>query len=519
MSDNFTNNQKTEDKFETLLNNANAARVISSAVEGTLGPKGLDIMMVDKFGDVVITNDGVTILKLMEVNHPAAHMIINAAKAQQSEIGDGTTTTTIMAGALVAEGCQQVLKGVPVTKVIAGINHGISKAIDLVESNAILLNENDIDLLYSVALIAGRGHEELARLIVDGAIAIGLNCLLEPEYKFSDAVLAREFANNEVIKGVILNKEPVNKEMPTTLNDLKILVIDDNLAPEELEAEAIRTEAGFNYYLQAKKRYQDNLIKIKELGVNVVIVDRAIDDIAEEFFTQAGIFALHRVSSREIERLCKYTGARKVKRSSLNRPMETINTYLGYAKAIKVDEKLEHTIIYGGQAENWVTVMIGAATEEVVDEKERMAKDAAAALQAAWRGGIVPGGGAIEIWTSTQLEDLAKDLEGMTSYGVNCVKEAIARPFACIVDNAGFNPLEKLGDLIAKQRRENSSAIGLDSETGQFLNMVECGIVDPVPVKVHAIKAAGEVATAILRINTIIRMKSHDNVSNNLDMF
>lgn len=518
MSENPLTNQKTEDKFETLLNNANAARVISQAVEGTLGPKGLDIMMVDRFGDVVITNDGVTILNLMEVNHPAARMIINAAKAQQSEVGDGTTTTTIMAGALVAEGCQQVLKGVPVTRVIEGINRGIDKAVELVENHSRKLSEDDYELLFNVASIAGRGHSDLARLIVDGAMAIGTDHLLDPDYRFADAVIAREFANNEVIKGVILNKEPVNKEMLTELIDVKILVIDDKLAPEELEQEAIRTETGFQYYLQAKERYQDNLLKIKDLGVNVVIVDRAIDDIAEEFFTQAGIIALHRVSSREIDRLCKYTGAKKVKRNSLNRSPDIIKSYLGFAQKIKVDEKLEHTIIYGGQADNWVTVMIGAATEEVVDERERMAKDAASALQAALRGGIVPGGGAIEIWVSNQLEDLAKDLDGMTSFGVNCVKEAILRPFACMIDNAGFNPLEKLGDVVAMQRKKDSSFIGVDCETGKLLNVVDHGIVDAAPVKIHAIKAAGEVAAAILRINTIIRMKSNDNHTNDFNM-
>lgn len=517
MSENPLTNQKTEDKFETLLNNANAARVISQAVEGTLGPKGLDIMMVDRFGDVVITNDGVTILNLMEVNHPAARMIINAAKAQQSEVGDGTTTTTIMAGALVAEGCQQVLKGVPVTRVIDGINQGVNKAIELVESNSRRLNDNDYEILFNVASIAGRGHNDLARLIVDGAMAIGINRLLDPDYKFADAVLAREFANNEVIKGIVINKEPINKEMVTELEDVKILVIDDKLAPEEFEQEAIRTEAGFKYYLQAKERYQDNLLKIKDLGVNVVIVDRAIDDIAEEFFTQEGIIALHRVSTREIDRLCKYTGAKKIKRNSLNRSPEIIKSYLGLAQKIKVDEKLEHTIIYGGQVDNWVTVMIGAATEEIVDEKERMAKDAASALQAALRGGIVPGGGAIEIWLSTQLEDLAKDLDGMTSFGVSCVKEAIIRPFACMIENAGFNPLEKLGDVVAMQRKEGSF-IGVDCETGKLLNVVDYGIIDAAPVKIHAIKAAGEVAVAILRINTIIRMKSEDNHTHNFDM-
>ncbi|HZK43844.1 MAG TPA: TCP-1/cpn60 chaperonin family protein [Syntrophomonadaceae bacterium] len=518
MSENLlANSQTTDDKFETLLNNANAARVISQAVEGTLGPKGLDIMMVDKFGDVVITNDGVTIMKLMEVNHPAARMIINAAKAQQSEIGDGTTTTTIIAGALVAEGCQQVMKGVPVTRVIDGINRGINRAIELVDNNVQELDENDYELLYNVASVAGRGHEDLASLIVDGAMAIGKKQLLDPDYKFADAILAREFSDNEVIKGVVINKEPINKEMPSELTAVKMLVIDDKLAPEELENDAIKTETGFKYYIQSKEKYQENLLKIKELGVNVVIIDKALDDVAEEFFTQAGIIALHRVSTREIDRICRYTGAKKIKRNTLNRNLDTIATYLGTAEKIRVDEKLENTIIYGGRIGNWVTVMIGAATEEVVDEKERMAKDAASALQAALRGGVIPGGGAMEIWISTQLEDLAKDLDGMTSFGVNCVKEALVRPFACMIDNAGFNPLEKLGDVVAGQRKIGSNAIGIDCETGKILDVFNYGIIDAALVKIHAIKAAGEVAVAILRINTIIRMKSEENI-NDFDM-
>lgn len=519
MADNLIINQKTEDRFETLLNNANAARVISQTVEGTLGPKGLDIMMVDNFGDVVITNDGVTILNLMEVNHPAARMIINTARAQQAEIGDGTTTATIMAGALIAEGCQQVLKGVPVTRVIEGINLAIDEAIKIVTEHAQVIRKSDEKLLLDVALIAGRGHEDIARLVVDGAMEIGLETLRSPDYKLVDTIMAREFANNEVIKGIIINKEPLNKEMPKSLTDLKILVIDDNLAPEEIAAETLKTEAGFKYYLQAKNRYQENLLKIIDLGINVVIVDRAIDDIAEELFTQAGITCLHRVSSREIEYLCKYTGAKKIKRSSLNRTSEEIAKFLGYATQIIVDEKLEYTIIYDGQGEKNVTIMLGAATEEVVDEKERMAKDAASALQSAIQGGIVPGGGAMELWVASKLEGLAKETDGMVSWGVNCVKEALTKPFNCIVANAGFNPLEKLGDLVAKQCKENNYALGMDLETGQVISVLEAGIVDAAPVKIYAIKAAGEVATAILKINTIIRMKSEDNLNSKYEMF
>ncbi len=157
--------------------------------------------------------------------------------------------------------------------------------------------------------------------------------------------------------------------------------------------------------------------------------------------------------------------------------------------------------------------MIGAATEEVVDERERIARDAAAAVQAALQKGIVPGAGALEVWIARQLEDLARQLKGMSSYGVLCVKEALLKPFACIASNAGFNPLEKLGDVVAEQMQKNADCMGIDCETGEIINVLEAGIVDPAWVKMHAVQAAGEVAIAILRINTIIKMRD-DNSSN-----
>lgn len=506
----FTNND-IDEQLKALLSNAGAARMIAQTIEGTLGPKGLDIMMVDSLGDVVISNDGVTILRLMAVNHPAARMIINTARAQQSEVGDGTTTATILAGALVSEGANQVMKGVPVTQVIQGIKLGIEQSLKLLKQKSRPVVAVDDPLLFDVASIAGRGQEDIAQLITEGAKIIGLQQMRDPDYKFADAVAAKEAADNQVFKGTLVNREPINHEMPRSIAPAKILVLDDSLGPEEIDSEARTTEAGFQYYLQNKMQYETNLKKICSMGVNIVLADRSIDDLAEQIFTEAGIIAIQRVSHRELERVCQSSCARKIKRSALNRPVEQLVDCLGHAGEFQVNEKLGFCCMIDGVGDKLATIIIGAATEEVVDEKERIARDAASAVQAALQQGVVPGGGAIEIWIAGQLEELARDLKGMTSYGVTCVKEALMRPFACIAANAGFNPLEKLGDVIAEQKQQDKDSITIDCDRGNLIDAFEQGIIDPALVKIHAIKAAGEVAVAILRINTIIKMRDGES--------
>lgn len=511
MADNYlSSNQDVDDRFQTLMNNVNAARAVSQVVEGTIGPRGLDVMLVDRFGDVVISNDGVTILKLMEASHPAARMIINTVKAQQAEVGDGTTTTAIIAGALIAEGASQVLKGVPVTRVIEGMSLGISRAVALAEERSRQVDSLEDPFLYNAACVAARGHHELAEVVIEGARLLGSERLLEPEFKFADSVIAREMAAHQVFNGVILNREPMNREMPRAIEKAVILVIDDALAPEEVEREAIKTESGFQYYLKARDAYEENLHKISNLGINLVVVDRNIDATAEEFFTGQGITAVQRVSAREIERLCRHTGARKIKRSSLSRGRDFLRECLGKAEKVRLDEKSRSIYVTDGAGQNWATIMVGASTEEIVDERERMARDAASAVQATLKGGWVPGAGSLEIWICNHLEDLAKEQQGLASFGVLCVKEALIKPFLCMAANAGFNPLEKLGAVIAAQRKSGVDSISFHGESDRLVDAVEEGIIDPTHVKKHAFLAAGEVAAAILKIHMVIKMKADD---------
>ncbi|HWJ03298.1 MAG TPA: TCP-1/cpn60 chaperonin family protein, partial [Verrucomicrobiae bacterium] len=251
-----TSTQDTDERYSALLTNASAVRAIASAVEGTIGPKGLDTMLVDKFGDVVITNDGVTILNLMEVNHPAAKMLINMAKAQQSEIGDGTTTATILAGALVSEGANQVVKGVPVARVIEGLKVGVRHALGALQVQARPIEDLANQALYQIAMVAGRENRDIAELVVEAAQMVGAAKLKEKGFKLADTIMAEEGATNEVFQGVIINKEPMNRHMPKELKDVRILVVDDALEPEEVEDEALGTEAGFNRYLKLQEEFR-----------------------------------------------------------------------------------------------------------------------------------------------------------------------------------------------------------------------------------------------------------------------
>ncbi|MGI6358092.1 MAG: TCP-1/cpn60 chaperonin family protein [Bacillota bacterium] len=507
----LNSSSEVDEKLAALMTNAAAIQGIAAAVEGTIGPKGLDTMLVDRFGDVVITNAGVTILDKMEVNHPAARMLINIAKAQQDEIGDGTTTATIMAGALVTEGVNQVVKGVPVARVIEGMRVGVQSALRSVEARSRQVNSLSDPVLERIAYISGREHSDIAELVVSAARLIGEEKLQDRSFKLADTILAQEGAQNEVFMGVILDKERLSKQMPKQQHPVKVLVIDDALEPEELDDEALGTESGFNRYLQLQQEFLENLEKIISIGVNLVLVDRGVHDQAEEVFTDASITVLSRVSSRELRRAAEHTGARMIKRSALKKDASELSRYLGHAEQAYEDEKLGQWRLIGGRGKPMATVLVGAATSEVVGERERIAKDAASSTQAALRGGYVPGGGSVELAAARDVEKSRETIKGMAAYGVDCVALALRRPLSQIVANAGFNPLEKVEDVIAAQAEHGKDSLAINCDDGSVADMLALGVVDPTLVKLHALRAAAEIAEAILRIDTIIKKKDGES--------
>ncbi|NLN75669.1 MAG: chaperonin [Armatimonadetes bacterium] len=495
-----------DERLAALMTNSSAISSLSAAVEGTIGPKGLDCMLVDKFGDVTVTNDGATILDKIDTAHPAAKMLIRAARAQEEEIGDGTTTTTILAAALIAEGVGHVSKGVPVTRVIEGIRQGISDTLSFVASKSTEVSVND-EAVFAVALIAARGNAEIADMVVKAARLIGEETLKSAGFRLADSVVAAEGAQSEVINGMILDKQRASKQMPTAVENPLVLIVDEALEPPQVENEALATESGFARHIAMQEEFRANIQKLIDLGVGFVATAKGIDPVAEELMVDAGILAVRRLSSRDIASLAALTGARTIKRAGLAKSPDELKSFLGVCGRVYEDERLNHIRVVGDSDAKMATVLIGASTREVKDERQRVARDAAGALQAAVSSGIVPGGGAIEIAALRHVQAIRESARGMAAYGIDCVAAALKKPPGCIVANAGLNPLEKVENLIVAQHEAGSHCLGIDCDTGEIADMIANGIFDPTAVKLHALRTAAEIAEAILRINTIIRKR------------
>ena len=495
----------TNQPLTALITNAEAIRALVQIIAGTFGPKGLDCMLVGEDGEVIITNDGATILKTIDITHPVARIFINAIRLQEEKVGDGTTTASLLAETLITEGVNQVIKGVPITKVIDGIRLGIDTALNYLAEAKIPIEGLDSPLLARIALISARGRGDLADLIIQAARILGAEYLANPGFRLADQIVAYEGAPTELISGTIINREPLNKGMPRKIFDAKILIIDDALEPVKVDFQALGTEAGFKRQLHYQELLRENINQLASMGLKAVFTDRGISDQAETCLTDLGIIGVQGVSRHEWGRLAAFTGARPVKRDSLLKNPTEMKALLGKAAAVVVDEDYNFIKVLGYPEQKMVTLLIGAYTKEITEEKERIIKDAAGAVQAAWRGGVVPGGGSIELGIARFLNE--KLPLNLNRYGYACVIEALKKPIAQICANAGFNSLEKMTEVIADQEKTGSLGIGVNCETGRIEDLLKNGVCDPYLVKYHALKSAGEVVEGILRIKNIVKMK------------
>ena len=504
--------EEKDTRYQLLENNAQAIRALMQAVESTIGPKGMDTMLLDPFGSVTITNDGMTILEMMEVNHPVAKMLINAVRSQQEATGDGTTTATLLAGEMILMGIEQINKGVPAAQIIKGINQAVLMAEEEWQKEKILWDFHDKQTRQKIALIAAREYADIADLISQAAENVGEEKLREENFALASCIKGVQGAQGEVFNGVILSKNRHDKQMPEHLEgEIKVLVIDDALDSEEIDDKALSTESGFREYMNLKKEFRSNLQKIIASGAKLVLVDRGINNEAAEILSEAGIMAISRIPHQELEQAAEHCGAYMLRRTGLKKDLDEIKKYLGTLSEVIDDEKLSFCKLIGGGGEQRATVIITAATAEVVGERERIAKDAAAALQAAVKHGLVAGGGAGELAVAHSLQNRRDELTGMSGYGLDCVVAALKKPFMQIVKNAGFNPLEKIGDVAQAQEQRGNHYLAVECENGQIADMQALGVLDPYDVKLHALKTAAEAASAILRINIIIKKKEYQN--------
>lgn len=496
---------ETNQCLEALLSNCGAVRSVTEAVEGTLGPKGLDCMLIDDLGSVLVTNDGITILKNMDVRHPAARLLIGAAAHQEKQVGDGTTTATVLTGALINEAVNQALKGVPIVKVIEGMRYGMGKALELLHNAVVFPKDIHSPILKEIALIAGRGYLDLAELAVSAAPIVGAERLQATEFRLADRVIGQEGCESCLLQGTVIEREPLNRAMPRRIDEAKLLIIDDALDAVKVNDEALGTTAGFERQLENEAELKANLIKLAELGVKAVFCDRAICDQAEELLTDLGILAVQGVAREQWLRLVELTGARPIKRSGLSRPLSQLASVTGLAAAVMVERNYKQVRVLGYPNQNGVTILVGGSTPEVVSERERIVKDAAAAVQAAWRHGVVPGGGSVELAVARRLGVFQPP--SMMSYGFQCVVEALKRPLIQICLNAGFNPLEKMEQIVTRTESQCSYGYGINCDTGEVQDMTLKGVWDPYEVKRCAFQTAMEVSEAILRIGAIVKMR------------
>jgi len=506
---------KRETGRDAQSNNIRAAKAVSEAVRSTLGPKGMDKMLVDSMGDVVITNDGVTILKQIDVEHPAAKMVIEVAKTMDNECGDGTTTAVIVAGELLKRAEELVEQNVHPTLITSGYRMAADKAIEILNDIAVTVKNDDREKLLELAITAmtGKNAEVIKDLLAqlameavmrvseteDGVIDVDLDNI---KVEKKQGGMARD---TELIQGIIIDKERVHVGMPKKIKEAKIALINSAFEVKKTEVDAkisIRDPRQLQEFLaQEEKALKKYVSDVKKSGANVVICQKGIDDLAQHYMAKEGIFAIRRAKKSDMEKLAKATGAKIVTNIE-----DITKKDLGYAKEV-VEKKISDdkmTFVTGCKNPKAVSVLIRGATEHVVDELERAFQDALGVTSTvAMEGRITAGGGSAAMEISQGLKNYAASVGGREQMAIEKFANAIEIIPRTLAENAGFDPVNTLIDL-RKAHKDGQKYAGLDVYTGNIIDMMEQKVIEPLKVGVQAITSATEAAVMILRIDDVI---------------
>ncbi|MFO7968342.1 MAG: thermosome subunit beta [Archaeoglobaceae archaeon] len=498
--------------------NIMAARTIAQSVKSTLGPRGMDKMLVNGVGDIVITNDGVTILKEMDVEHPAAKMVIEVAKTQENEVGDGTTTAVVIAGELLKRAEELLDQDIHPTLIARGYRLAAEKAKEVLEELATPVSKDDDDILKRIAATAmtGKGAEVAVDKLSEISVKSVKSIAEEGEEGF-DAdtdfikVEKRHGGNaedTELIDGIVIDKEIVNPAMPKKVDNAKILLLDSALEVKDTETDAqvqINDPEMLQKFVdQEEKMLKDMVEKVVNSGANVLLCQKGIDDLAQYYLAKQGVIASRRVKKSDLEKIAKATGGRIM--SDLR---DITEEELGKADLVEErkvgDEKM--TFITGCHNPKAVTILVRGGTEHIVDEVARGIEDAIRVVTAALRDGkVVPGGGALETAASLKLNDWAPSLGGREQLAVEGFAKSLEVIPRTLAENAGLDPINSLVEL-KSAHEENKKDSGIDVNTGKIGDMKELGVLEPISVKAHAISSADEVAVMLLRIDDVVASK------------
>ena len=491
--------------------NITAGKAVAESVRTTLGPKGMDKMLVDSTGNVVVTNDGVTILKEMDIEHPAANMIVEVAETQEDETGDGTTTSVVIAGELLAKAEDLLEQDIHATILAQGYRQAAQKAKEILEDVAIDVDESDREYLEQVAATAmtGKGAENarelLAELVVDAVLAVKDDDEIDVDNVKVEKVVGGSVEQSELVEGVIIDKERVHENMPYAVKDANIALLDTAIEVRETEIDAevnVTDPDQLQQFLdQEEKQLQEMVETLKEAGADVVFCQKGIDDMAQHYLAQEGILAVRRAKKSDMKRLARATGGTVV--SNID---DITADDLGFAgnvgqKDVGGDERI---FVEDVEEAKSVTLILRGGTEHVVDEIERAIDDSLGVVRTTLEDGkVLPGGGAPETEVSLGLRDYADSVGGREQLAVEAFADAIDVIPRTLAENAGLDPIDSLVDLRSKHDAGETSS-GLDAYTGDVVNMEDDGVVEPLRVKTQAIESATEAAVMILRIDDVI---------------
>ncbi|MGZ0747913.1 thermosome subunit alpha [Haloparvum sp. AD34] len=502
--------QRTSGKDAQTMN-ITAGKAVAESVRTTLGPKGMDKMLVDSTGSVVVTNDGVTILKEMDIDHPAANMIVEVSETQEDEVGDGTTSAVVEAGELLDQAEELIDQDIHATTLAQGYRQASEKAQEILEEEAIDVSEDDRETLIQIAATAmtGKGAEsakdELAELVVDAVVAVAEDDSIDTDNVSVEKVVGGSIDESELVEGVIVDKERVDENMPFAVEDADVALFDGAIEVKETEIDAevnvTDPDQLQNFLDQEEEQLREMVDQLEAVGADVVFVDGGIDDMAQHYLAQEGILAVRRTSSGDLDQLARATGGRVV--GNLD-DIEADD--LGFAgsvaqKDIGGDERIFVEDVEDAKS---VTLIVRGGTEHVVDEVERAIDDSLGVVRTTLLDGkVLPGGGAPETELAIQLREFADSVGGREQLAVEAFADALEVIPRTLAENAGLDPIDSLVDLRSRHASGEFGA-GLDAYTGEVIDMEEEGVVEPLRVKTQAIESATEAATMILRIDDVI---------------
>ena len=500
---------------EAQNNNIMAAKAVANAVRTTLGPKGMDKMLVDGLGDVVITNDGVTILREMDIEHPAAKMVVEVAKTQDDEVGDGTTTAAVLAGELLKVSEELLEQDVHSTIIASGYRMASDKTSEILKTIVVSVDEDDDETLLKISntAITGKGAEsskdKLSRLIVTAVKAVaeeeGGKKVVDIDNIKIEKKVGASIEESELIEGMVIDKERVHPNMPKQVKDAKIALISEPVEFKKTEVDAeisITSPDQLQQFLdQEEKMLKEMVDKIINSGANVVVCQKGIDDMAQHYLAKAGIMAIRRVKKSDMEKLSRASGA-----SVVTNVDEISDSDLGHANLAEEKKIGGDNMIYitGCKNPKAVSIIIRGGTEHVVDSVERAMEDALRVVGVTIEdGNLVAGGGSPEIELSLRLREYAATLKGREQLAVSKFADALEVIPRTLAENAGLDPIDMLVELRSQHEKGNKNA-GLDVYTGDVIDMLANGVVEPLRVKTQAINSATESAVMILRIDDVI---------------